>query len=605
MNGSKLTELIIPDNITAIKNFAFYGYSGLTSITIPESVTTLGQFSFSGCNGLTEVIIPGNVATIDRYAFSSCFSLCSVIIEEGVTTIKESAFYYCNQLKTIVLPDSIKMIEDSAFRDCRSLTLITIPDSVTAIGEDAFSNCSKLTIEGSKQSYAQTYAQDNGIPFKLFDNQIVSDLIADLPTGTDITVEDADDIIAARDAYDALNDESKSLVINYEKLVAVEYVLSAKLVEALLFSLPATNEVMVENEEDITAARTAYDALDDIQKAMVTNYENLVAAEQALELEKAEAARVETMISVLPTPSDVEVTDQDAIGVVREKYEGLTQGQKALVSNYEKLVSAEDALVVAKAKYVATQMDASILALPTQIVLEYKEQIRLVRSRYNALNSLEKSYVTQLAVLEQAEARLIAIMPTFAISGITTVTGDTFRVAITTKNNIGIVGLRLFVDYNSKALEVVSFESADFKSVFFSPEGNNPAVIHWVESLEGNNTTNGTVAYITFKVKDNAALGKYNLTLRYDPEDVFDFDYNNVEFLTQNAVVNVVEYISGDLNRDGEVDNKDLSVMQRYLCNWDIPTDKKAADVNRDGVVNNKDFSILQRYLNGWDVVLK
>lgn len=67
----------------------------------------------------------------------------------------------------------------------------------------------------------------------------------------------------------------------------------------------------------------------------------------------------------------------------------------------------------------------------------------------------------------------------------------------------------------------------------------------------------------------------------------------------------VVTYISGDVNGDGEVNNKDLGVLRRWLNDWDVTIDELASDVNRDGDVNNKDLGILRRYLNDWDVELK
>ncbi len=65
------------------------------------------------------------------------------------------------------------------------------------------------------------------------------------------------------------------------------------------------------------------------------------------------------------------------------------------------------------------------------------------------------------------------------------------------------------------------------------------------------------------------------------------------------------QYISGDVNDDGKVNNKDLGLLRRYLSGWGVEINKLAADVNRDGKVNNKDLGVLRRYLSGWDVVLK
>ena len=58
----------------------------------------------------------------------------------------------------------------------------------------------------------------------------------------------------------------------------------------------------------------------------------------------------------------------------------------------------------------------------------------------------------------------------------------------------------------------------------------------------------------------------------------------------------------GDINGDGEVNNKDLTRLFRYLTGYDVEVVEAALDVNGDGSVNNKDQTRLFRYLSGWDV---
>ena len=66
---TEITNLIIPNSVTSIGNYAFYG-SGLTSVTIPNSVTSIGGEAFSGCSGLTSVTIPNSVTSIGGGAFN-------------------------------------------------------------------------------------------------------------------------------------------------------------------------------------------------------------------------------------------------------------------------------------------------------------------------------------------------------------------------------------------------------------------------------------------------------------------------------------------------------------------------------------------------------
>ncbi|MBO7457972.1 MAG: leucine-rich repeat domain-containing protein [Paludibacteraceae bacterium] len=140
-----LTSVTIPNSVKSIGEGAFSDCSGLTSVTIPNSVTSIGIGAFSGCSGLTSVTIPNSVTSIGEHAFSSCKGLTSVEIPNSVTSIGEYAFSYCRGLTSVTIPNSVTSIGDNAFYNCSGLTSVTIPNSVTSIGECAFTGCSGLT----------------------------------------------------------------------------------------------------------------------------------------------------------------------------------------------------------------------------------------------------------------------------------------------------------------------------------------------------------------------------------------------------------------------------------------------------------------------------
>jgi len=84
----------IPESVTAIEQFSFYGCTGLTSINIPNSVTAIEQFSFYGCTGLTSINIPYSVTSIGSSVFMNCGTISRQIINFNVTplTISDDVF---------------------------------------------------------------------------------------------------------------------------------------------------------------------------------------------------------------------------------------------------------------------------------------------------------------------------------------------------------------------------------------------------------------------------------------------------------------------------------------------------------------------------------
>ncbi len=76
---------------------------------------------------------------------------------------------------------------------------------------------------------------------------------------------------------------------------------------------------------------------------------------------------------------------------------------------------------------------------------------------------------------------------------------------------------------------------------------------------------------------------------------------NNIWFeeIVEESTVN-----SGDLNGDGDINNKDLGLLMQYLNGWNVKIVVDAADTNADDTVNNKDYGLLMQYVNGWNIEL-
>ncbi|UKK61349.1 leucine-rich repeat domain-containing protein [Prevotella communis] len=144
INGSEVTDVIIPNSLTSINDGIFDGCSELASVTIPDGVTSIGKYSFNGCKKLTSITLPSGVVSIGDCAFQECSNLESINLPQKITTIGYSAFSGCEALKSIVIPDGVTEIMDATFYHCVNLASVILPNSLTSLGTQAFGDCSSL-----------------------------------------------------------------------------------------------------------------------------------------------------------------------------------------------------------------------------------------------------------------------------------------------------------------------------------------------------------------------------------------------------------------------------------------------------------------------------
>lgn len=115
-----------------------------SSFSIPYGIKVIGDSAFSDCIYLTEVLVPDSVNYIEDYAFDYCTSLESIIIPASVKSIGHSAFESCHSLKSIIIPEGVEKLGDWAFSYCFNLESITLPASLTTIDPTVFLFCDKL-----------------------------------------------------------------------------------------------------------------------------------------------------------------------------------------------------------------------------------------------------------------------------------------------------------------------------------------------------------------------------------------------------------------------------------------------------------------------------
>ena len=191
LNDTLVTELIIPESVTEIGDYAFYDCRSISSVNFPESITKIGtgafygipllnnfsdgvvyigkvlyaykgtmpentlikvkdgtvcirEFAFLEQDNLSSITFPKSVTEIGGSAFKGCTELTSVAIPEHVTTINDSTFLNCTALTSVNIPKGLRTVGENAFKGCCSLMAFEAPESVTYIGDYAFYGCSSL-----------------------------------------------------------------------------------------------------------------------------------------------------------------------------------------------------------------------------------------------------------------------------------------------------------------------------------------------------------------------------------------------------------------------------------------------------------------------------
>jgi len=223
----------------------------------------------------------------------------------------------------------------------------------------------------------------------------------------EVTLDREEAIAAARAAYDALTQEQKLQVTNADTLTAAEEKLAAlkadkAVADAVAAKIEAIGEVTLDSEAAIAAARTAYDALTEDQKTLVTNLQVLTDAEN-----KLEALQVMQKIDAI---GEVTLDSEAAVAAARTAYDALTEAQKTQVTNVDTLTAAEAILEALKAektnKEEAKKVIDLIEALDETITEDSEDDITAARAAYETLTDDQKAYVTNYDDLLAAEEEL-------------------------------------------------------------------------------------------------------------------------------------------------------------------------------------------------------
>lgn len=132
----------------------------------------------------------------------------------------------------------------------------------------------------------------------------------------EVTLQSGEAIVIARQAYDALGEDAAALVSNYDDLLAAEQELQRlqdeawRQAEEAQNKIDAIGEVELESESAINEARAYYNDLPEAVRPLVKNYQTLEQAERLLEQKKAEEAQAAEETGK-PKPSSLAVQEPE------------------------------------------------------------------------------------------------------------------------------------------------------------------------------------------------------------------------------------------------------------------------------------------------------
>ncbi|MBO4286656.1 MAG: leucine-rich repeat domain-containing protein [Kiritimatiellae bacterium] len=143
VNGVEVHDLVIPEDVTTLKRWAFFFCQSITSVTMHDGVTDIEKSAFNNCWNLTNVTFSANLKTIASYAFS-CSKMTDIYIPGSVDSIGYRAFDVSQSLTNLVIGGGVKSIESCAFIDAKQLLRVVLPTSLTSFSTNAFSGCTVI-----------------------------------------------------------------------------------------------------------------------------------------------------------------------------------------------------------------------------------------------------------------------------------------------------------------------------------------------------------------------------------------------------------------------------------------------------------------------------
>ena len=550
-------------------NMTYVGWKNSSSIDVKD-----GLFANDIC--LHTVVLPEHTEYIGYATFYNCTALENISIPQATKIIYGWAFCRCSSLKNVEIGNQLERIDNGVFSMCQSLENLNIPDSVTTLGYNVFegNGIRQIRLPNSLKNTdllnALTYSNIEKV---LFDNNpyFCSDeygavyskdrktfVALPMPHNKIYTVCDGTEVIG-QSAFSPYFMSGTGQDVYERHTLSVTLPSSVKEIKSRAFN---------ENIKDIW-----YQGTED-------EWSNIIINEHVSEI-LSENATIHYLGNGGSNSGESSVSSP--IASVTE-------------TNIEKgtAVSLSTATAGAEIYYTTDGSQPTVLSekYVTPIIINENTTIKAIAVKTGLENSTISTFVYTIIEDERT---------TITVSNATAKAGDTIDIAVELSNNSNIAGMLLKLSYDNN-LELKKITKGDtLDTLTFTPPADlskNSITLLW-DGVESD-SSNGTILILTFAIKDTAEKGTYNVSLNYNQGDIYDNDLNDIDVRIENGNITVIDYILGDVNDDGVINAKDITVLRRYISgDYNVTVNDNAADVNRDNAINAKDITILRRYISG------
>lgn len=174
----------------------------------------------------------------------------------------------------------------------------------------------------------------------------------------------------------------------------------------------------------------------------------------------------------------------------------------------------------------------------------------------------------------------------FSVENVSGTQGETVQAVIKMDQNPGIIAARLKVNYDAEAMTLTKVEDGGIlgEHTFGNNLKANPYTMLWENGTVSSNLTGtGTLVVLTFQIAESASEGAHDVTLSYDPDEVYDVDLRNVKFTVSNGTVTVKKAdsvvqqgscgtnVTWTLNKDSVLTISGNGAMKNYTYKSEMP----------------------------------